>query len=150
MLSKRVALERRYAIIASQAIGKMRLSQIYMRRANQTGLPQAALFHALPNGCLVHSPFCRRAFAYVNAIIAKKGLRWACDYRISHRMNNPKTYADAVIDALGGTSKVASLIEAPVSTVHSWRRIGIPPSRLAHLKLLAQVEGKELPPEMVA
>lgn len=64
--------------------------------------------------------------------------------------SEPQPCPNAVIDALGGTSKVASLIEAPVSTVHSWRRIGIPPSRLAHLKLLAQVEGKELPPEMAA
>lgn len=55
------------------------------------------------------------------------------------------TYADQVIDELGGTSKVAALIEAPTSTVHSWRTIGIPPSRLAHLKLVAAQLGKELP-----
>ena len=55
------------------------------------------------------------------------------------------TYADQVIDALGGTTEVARLIEAPTSTVHSWRKIGIPPSRLAHLKLVAAQLGKELP-----
>jgi hypothetical protein len=55
------------------------------------------------------------------------------------------TYADKVIDALGGTSEVSRLIEAPTSTVHSWRKIGIPPSRLAHLKLVAKSQGKSLP-----
>lgn len=55
------------------------------------------------------------------------------------------TYADQVIDALGGTTEVARLIESPISTVHSWRKIGIPPSRLAHLKLVADQLGKELP-----
>lgn len=65
-------------------------------------------------------------------------------------MNNPATYADKVIDAFGGTSVVARLIDAPVSTVHSWRRIGIPASRLAHLKLVAQVENVALPEERAA
>lgn len=55
------------------------------------------------------------------------------------------TYADTVIDALGGTSEVARLIEAPTSTVHSWRTIGIPKSRLAHLRLIANGQGKALP-----
>lgn len=55
------------------------------------------------------------------------------------------TYADKVIDALGGTSKVAVAINAPTSTVHSWRKIGIPASRLAHLRLLAKVEKVSLP-----
>lgn len=49
--------------------------------------------------------------------------------------------ASKVIDALGGTSAVARMIEAPVTTVHSWRKIGIPTSRLAHLKLAAHVAG---------
>jgi hypothetical protein len=56
-----------------------------------------------------------------------------------------QTYADQVIDALGGTSAVAKAIEAPTSTVHSWRSIGIPSSRLAHLRLLAKEMGIELP-----
>lgn len=55
------------------------------------------------------------------------------------------TQASTIIDHLGGTSAVAKLIEAPVSTVHSWRTIGIPPSRLAHLRLAAQAAGKSLP-----
>lgn len=54
-------------------------------------------------------------------------------------------YATAVIDTLGGTSAVAKLIDAPTSTVHSWRKIGIPSSRLAHLRMVAEVEGKRLP-----
>jgi hypothetical protein len=56
--------------------------------------------------------------------------------------------ANAVIDHLGGTSAVAKLIEAPVSTVHSWRSIGIPSSRLAHLRLVAKTEGKALPDDL--
>lgn len=56
-----------------------------------------------------------------------------------------QTYADQVIDALGGTSEVSRLTEAPTSTVHSWRAIGIPKSRLAHLRLLANAKGIELP-----
>lgn len=56
-----------------------------------------------------------------------------------------QTQADQVIDALGGTSSVAAMIEAPTSTVHSWRKIGIPRSRLAHLRLLANAKGISLP-----
>jgi hypothetical protein len=53
--------------------------------------------------------------------------------------------ADAIIDALGGTTKAARLLEAPISTVNSWRRIGIPPSRLAHIRLVAKVNKITLP-----
>lgn len=55
------------------------------------------------------------------------------------------TYADKVIDALGGTAEVARLTEAPNSTVHSWRKIGIPKSRMAHLRLIAETQGRQLP-----
>lgn len=58
-----------------------------------------------------------------------------------------QTEADIIIDGLGGTSAVARMTEAPVSTVHSWRRNGIPKSRLAHLRLAAKVEGREWPGE---
>lgn len=54
-------------------------------------------------------------------------------------------FSCTVIDALGGTTAVARKAHAPTSTVHSWRTIGIPPSRLAHLRLIAQAEGVELP-----
>jgi hypothetical protein len=60
-------------------------------------------------------------------------------------MNTP---ANLVIDHLGGTSAVARLIEAPTSTVHSWRRIGIPPSRMAHLRLAAIAAGRDLPEDL--
>jgi hypothetical protein len=53
------------------------------------------------------------------------------------------TEAISIIDGLGGTSAVARLIEAPISTVHSWRRIGIPRSRMAHLRMAANAA--ELP-----
>jgi len=57
------------------------------------------------------------------------------------------TEADRIIDGLGGTSAVAKLIQAPTSTVHSWRRIGIPASRMAHLKLAARHAKKVWPVE---
>lgn len=60
------------------------------------------------------------------------------------------TEADKIIDALGGTSAVAKLLEAPTSTVHSWRKIGIPPARLAHLRLAAHAAGLQLPRELAA
>lgn len=54
------------------------------------------------------------------------------------------TVSDRIIDALGGTTAVSRKAEAPLSTVHSWRRNGIPPSRLAHLKLIAREDGVQL------
>lgn len=51
------------------------------------------------------------------------------------------SYSDMVLDALGGTTAVSRKMGAPLSTVHSWRANGIPTSRLAHLKLIAQSEG---------
>jgi hypothetical protein len=56
--------------------------------------------------------------------------------------------ANSIIDGLGGTTVVARLIEAPITTVHSWRRIGIPTSRLAHLKLAAKYGKIAWPEEM--
>jgi hypothetical protein len=52
------------------------------------------------------------------------------------------TVSDQIIDALGGTTAVSRMLEAPVQTVHSWRKNGIPPSRFAHLKLAAAAAGK--------
>jgi hypothetical protein len=90
----------------------------------------------------VHNALKHRLAIVANAIIESFGLRIACDYRIYLAM---ATIADNIIDALGGTSAVARMIDAPISTVHSWRKSGIPPSRLAHIKLAVQAEGKELP-----
>ena len=56
--------------------------------------------------------------------------------------------ANNVIDYLGGTTAVAKMVEAPVSTVHSWRSIGIPKSRLAHLRLVAHFQGMTLPVDL--
>ena len=50
------------------------------------------------------------------------------------------TPASQLIDAFGGTSKTARIAGLPISTVHSWRRNGIPQSRLSHLGLVAQTE----------
>ena len=55
----------------------------------------------------------------------------------------PDEIAKEIIDALGGTAVVARMMEAPFTTVHSWRYKGIPGSRLAHVKLLAA--SKEVP-----
>jgi hypothetical protein len=60
-------------------------------------------------------------------------------------MENAKSYASRVIDALGGTTSVAKEIDSPKSTVHSWRVNGIPSSRLSHLKLLAWSKRIDLP-----
>lgn len=50
------------------------------------------------------------------------------------------TPASKLIDAFGGTSATAKLAGLPISTVHSWRKNGIPQSRLSHLRLVAKVE----------
>ena len=51
-----------------------------------------------------------------------------------------ETPSAKLIDALGGTSAVSRITEAPTSTVHSWRKNGIPRSRFAHMRLAAQHE----------
>lgn len=58
------------------------------------------------------------------------------------------TDANAIIHHLGGTTAVARMIEAPVSTVHSWKSIGIPSSRLAHLKLVAKAARNPIPDDL--
>lgn len=60
------------------------------------------------------------------------------------------TEAQAVIHHLGGTTAVARMIDAPISTVQSWKHIGIPPSRLAHLRLVARDAAKPLPEDLSA
>jgi hypothetical protein len=68
-------------------------------------------------------------------------------------------FAIALIDGIGGTYAVSRLSQASPSTVHAWRRIGLPPSRLNHLRRIVQDEcplvdvaaiaaahGVELPP----
>jgi len=55
-----------------------------------------------------------------------------------------ETAANKLIDSLGGTTAVARMTEAPISTVHSWRKNGIPQSRLAHLRLAAQASNLDI------
>lgn len=47
-------------------------------------------------------------------------------------MKNPS----AIIDALGGTTKVASICEVKPPSVSEWRKNGIPKSRVQYLRLL--------------
>lgn len=54
------------------------------------------------------------------------------------------TPADTLIDALGGTSAVAGMVKCPTSTVHSWRRDGIPESRFDHMRLAAKEQELEV------
>jgi hypothetical protein len=60
-------------------------------------------------------------------------------------MTKHHTHASAIIDAFGGTTKLARLMDAPISTVHSWRTLGIPASRMSHIGLLAKVHAVKLP-----
>lgn len=46
------------------------------------------------------------------------------------------------LDRLGGTSEVSRLIRTPITTVHTWRKTGIPDSRLDHIMLAAEARGK--------
>ena len=64
--------------------------------------------------------------------------------RLSHKAGM-ETNANQIIDALGGTTVVARMLELPVSTVHSWRKIGIPKTRMAHIRLAARDNGKTIP-----
>lgn len=61
-----------------------------------------------------------------------------------------QTYADRVIDAFGGTSATAKLTGIPVTTVHAWRKNGIPRSRMAHLELVASMNKIEIPGDVDA
>jgi hypothetical protein len=58
--------------------------------------------------------------------------------------------ANRIIDALGGSTAVSRLIETPLSTVHSWRKNGIPASRLAHLRLAARSQNLNIDVDALA
>lgn len=79
------------------------------------------------------------------AVIADFPLRFICDCR---RQGAMSTVANNVIDALGGSTAVSRLTETPLSTVHSWRKNGIPASRFAHLRLAAAA--REIPVDLDA
>lgn len=48
------------------------------------------------------------------------------------------TFACNLIATFGGATAISRFTSAPVSTVHSWKHNGIPSSRLAHLRLIAE------------
>lgn len=50
------------------------------------------------------------------------------------------TFADALIDAMGGTTKVAGFTKAPVTTVHAWRSRKLTAARLDHLRRVIATE----------
>lgn len=49
-----------------------------------------------------------------------------------------ETFASALIDALGGTTRTAELMNAPLSTVHNMRTRKLTGSRLDHLRRIAR------------
>jgi hypothetical protein len=55
-----------------------------------------------------------------------------------------KRLTDPIIIALGGTSAIGRMMQAPPSTVHSWRK-RISPARLNHLIMVANNQGKVVP-----
>jgi hypothetical protein len=61
-----------------------------------------------------------------------------------------QTVADLIIDALGGTTAVSRLTDTPPSTVHSWRKNGIPRSRMAHLRLVGKSQKPRVDVDAVA
>ena len=57
------------------------------------------------------------------------------------------SYANRVVEKLGGTRKAASRLNRPASTVQSWKGRGAIPSRIQQEILdLAQREGIEISP----
>ena len=50
--------------------------------------------------------------------------------------------ASQIIEYLGGPTAVSRLLDAPLSTVFSWGKRGIPKSRMAHIVLAARAAGK--------
>lgn len=73
------------------------------------------------------------------AFIATFLLTCRCDYRMLRTMHR---LSDKIIDDFGGLAELARLVEAPTSTVTSWKKRSISPSRLNHLKLAALASGK--------
>ncbi|WP_294391990.1 hypothetical protein [uncultured Sphingomonas sp.] len=55
----------------------------------------------------------------------------------------PPEAARLIIEGLGGPPKVAEMTKAPVTTVHSWMRVGLTRARLDHMRLAAAREGAE-------
>ena len=49
-----------------------------------------------------------------------------------------QTEYDKVVAAFGSMTRLAEALEASPSTVNHWRKSGIPPSRMAHIRLAAK------------
>ncbi|WP_161773104.1 hypothetical protein [Sphingomonas sp. RIT328] len=60
------------------------------------------------------------------------------------------TFPAALIDAMGGTTVVARLMNAPVSTVNNMRTRRVTGSRLNHLRRIALAEFPNLDVEAIA
>lgn len=82
-----------------------------------------------------------------NANTAFLGLFGKCHFGITRAMDS---FANALIDALGGTTAVANRARTGVSTVHHWRRNGLSASRLDHLRRIAQDELPAVNVEVIA
>jgi hypothetical protein len=82
-----------------------------------------------------------------NAITAIILLLKKCRFGRSLHMD---AFANALIDALGGTTATAQRARTGVSTVHHWRRTGLSPSRLDHLRRIAQDECPSVNVEAIA
>jgi len=118
---------------------------LLVKRAAVLSLGAVAIGHAsLWFAHLSDACECRKHYFTPIAPLFLRGL--AMPARISHKAGMD-TYANKVIDTLGGTTAVANMMHAPKSTVHSWRTIGIPASRLSHLRLLAKLQRVALPDE---
>ena len=70
-----------------------------------------------------------------NAISATFLLQLRCHFGMYAVMD---AFANELIDAMGGTQEVATLALAPVRTIYNWRNRGLSPSRLDHLRRIAQ------------
>lgn len=57
------------------------------------------------------------------------------------------TYANTVIDKLGGTAEVARLCNVSMPSVSGWRQNGIPDYRLMYLKVIRRKAFAELAKE---
>lgn len=49
-----------------------------------------------------------------------------------------------IIDKFGGTSALSKLTGISTSTIHSWRKNGIPEGRMSHIRMVGEVEGVEI------
>lgn len=63
-------------------------------------------------------------------------------------MSEQSTLEARIIDAAGGTAKVATMLFLPYKTVHHWRGGKLPPTQLMHLQRALMAAGKGVPTEL--